>query len=873
MVSIAGRLVWQGTRVWALVFAIVAMSCVVAASGAASDRLSVALDENWRGAYDLLVLPSGQDFGAGSTDGLVDPNFVGTAGRGGISLAQLDDIRRTAHVEVAAPVGLAGSLRNSAVFPMLLVTDDPDREISVLRDDTVATLTMELWDTRGVEERLLNRNEGIVALRLREPGLPLEEIVATATVTGFSTLWSNQGYYIGLGSAPEFPASIVAVDPEAESMLLGTENSRFLQPLIDAPENRSPGGWASRVDEESYPSSYMALDEAGRSGSSPAEVVPLILRSYDLESFVMRVTIEASELGDRAFPHSVGQLEEAVAQAVDAQEMTVESDVSSALTPFGGRGLVVRWPGSEAVDENLMMSLPATDLTPDLVGRPVYEAVAHEEKLSYRVLPQGITDAAGLAPDSGARQLSGTEEHAGNVQSYRDPESVPGYGFANALPAPLEVFRPGDVVDPQSEAASYVPSGLYSGNTTMSSENHVVWPNVSDQDFITGIPGAFTDLAGAQTLRGETPIDVVRVRIADVNQYDQQGVERVAEVAEAIRTLGLDVIVVAGSSPQSIDLFVADYVVHGDGTTSDLGWVSQEWTTLQAAAAVEEGVSGATTALTVASTGAVLLALTVTSLLSALGQRDHVSILRRVGWRASRITGLLVLVNLPAAVILLTSAIWGWSSTDGVMQISLGLVAVVALAAFLTAVVVPFTAAGQGEPGRNPGSLTTLPELAWKRLAAAPGATILGVAGGLISALITYFAVVGARDALAAAGSTRLAEVSRDSVLWAHLGLGLSGAGSAVMLVVIAAGIHRTQRNHHDRVGKMVGFRPQLLQRLRRLEDMASTGITVGLGTIMALGGLATGAEPLAVTAAAIVLVAILSARVMLGQRLEEKVP
>lgn len=88
----------------------------IAAGGmgeAATVRVTEAVDANWRGAYDILVRPATSRLGLESTGGLVEPNFLGFSGTGGISFQQLDAIRAIPDVELAAPMSVVGLLANT----------------------------------------------------------------------------------------------------------------------------------------------------------------------------------------------------------------------------------------------------------------------------------------------------------------------------------------------------------------------------------------------------------------------------------------------------------------------------------------------------------------------------------------------------------------------------------------------------------------------------------------------------------------------------------------------------------------------------------------------------------------------------------------
>jgi hypothetical protein len=93
-----------------LAIAVVVLIALLAATSAgihqtATIRVAALVDEHWRGAYDILVRPAGTRLDLEQTNGLVEPNFVGFAGTGGISLDQLAAIRSIREVALAAPIG------------------------------------------------------------------------------------------------------------------------------------------------------------------------------------------------------------------------------------------------------------------------------------------------------------------------------------------------------------------------------------------------------------------------------------------------------------------------------------------------------------------------------------------------------------------------------------------------------------------------------------------------------------------------------------------------------------------------------------------------------------------------------------------------
>lgn len=77
--------------------------------------VGTAVDENWRGHYDLLVTaPGGLAEAAEETDGLIEQNFSALVAEERISEAQLDQVSSLEGVEVAAPLAFIGQFTNPA---------------------------------------------------------------------------------------------------------------------------------------------------------------------------------------------------------------------------------------------------------------------------------------------------------------------------------------------------------------------------------------------------------------------------------------------------------------------------------------------------------------------------------------------------------------------------------------------------------------------------------------------------------------------------------------------------------------------------------------------------------------------------------------
>lgn len=390
-----------------------ALACAVVASTAllgaqVSSRIDAVLDENWRGSYDLLVTAPGDRFDAAGTDGLVDPNFVSTAGDAAISLDQVEAVRRIPGVEVAAPVGMVGLLRSVGQGAAVWIDDVAGAEPLLAR--LTMTVTADVAGSGAVD---LVRNTGIVTLGGLggADGTSSTDVRAIGDPIGFGPTVIGDGAYLGLGQLPELGATVLAVDPVAEAALRG-DAADFLRPLADAPSERDldEEAWSDLVDPETYSAAWGELLDAESSGRG-VTAVPLVVREATTP-VEMTVDVELAEPALAAGLWADGEVDgqelQDAAQDASLRPWTrITTDVSGLGSPFATPDLVALWPGATREgDGAVAFSLPATTLAPVAVGRPSYAPVPPAPPAvigpggdpappSYAVEPLGLVAADG----------------------------------------------------------------------------------------------------------------------------------------------------------------------------------------------------------------------------------------------------------------------------------------------------------------------------------------------------------------------------------------------------------------------------------------------------------------------------------------------
>lgn len=387
--------------------ALLALVSVAAAgiNATAAERLQALLDENWRGAYDILVTAEGSELA-----GLLPPNSL-AAGAQGMTFDDLSAIRAVDGIEVAAPIGevivpaLAARQVQIALPKGAAGADDVPQAFRV-------TLTQGTYD--GLADRLISKEVFEIVVDETERPAPERPAIVSCNYDGFdvdpeeyplliahcggvselpivshttNSGWGSSSDVQGdsvlftLGSAVLPSTRITLVDPVAERALLGDAGS-FLAPLEAlAVDGGTPGPriteWADTAGDEfsqkfldqqialaglPTPFTPELLDELSRLheangqtfewGPSAVNYVPLVVREKGPAPFT--VTMEVESFGpappldpeQSAFPYL---LPEALTAGAAGTRLGFSGvDASSMLNPFSEGHALLPWPGTTA---------------------------------------------------------------------------------------------------------------------------------------------------------------------------------------------------------------------------------------------------------------------------------------------------------------------------------------------------------------------------------------------------------------------------------------------------------------------------------------------------------------------------------------------
>lgn len=832
-------------------------------------RIEGAVDAHWRGGYDILVRAPDARLDLERTNGVIEPNFVSFTGSGGISRAQLAAIRGIRDVGLAAPIGFVGYLAIETSSATIHLPAPPARS-------TLYRLTLTTSTSDGVSEQLIQRQ---TAHFLFGPRSSVSDFGEMAGPTLSSRVFP-----------PPIMSPVMAVDPEAERLLLGPSASWLDALIAVATGGRTVQAFDLDAVPEEFASvraqiAFAAASESAAQRMRP--VVPLVVSSRIYAPLTLRLQVE--QVGD-PFPEDppgegMEQLREAIRRAGDEliEVGTSEADVGATLRPLYLADAAIAWPGAR-MGETSILSFGSGEFSATLMSRSGYDPRPEraDGTLSFGIRPLDLVTPDGeraTVPISPVEGLFGTVE-VGVSRAYRESRTTQlpitrdylhtPYGDRPFYLAPVDQFDLATLVLPD-DPLSYVPFGAYDPPKTelvagpeglTLPQPIAMTPTLQPAGLLMVPPLAVTDLPAAELLRGPTPIDAVRVRVAGVTDFSSDARLRIERVASAIASMGLEVDIVAGSSPRPVEIFVPDYDTSRDAST-DLGWIRQGWTTLGAAERVERGLGDGTRLLLVL---ALLVAGTIAAggeLLAAAARRRDAAVLVSAGWTRSQVVGWFgaEAVIAGAIVALLAGSLWlvsERSATAIVAGMSMAIILVAAMTAGIWwasrgASVGHYAAITAGDlwpgaPRIRPLAVRGPVSLGLRSVIARPARTLLIVIGlGLAATAVSIGLLVIASTA-ARVGPTLLADALTAMVgPQQFLLLGAVAVGGGAFSLILRR-MDAMDRLDEARALRSAGWRSA---ELRRVETAMSLFLALPAGVLAALlGAVASGSfeglEPLA---------------------------
>lgn len=855
---------------------VLAAAIAIAAGGvseAARVEVTSQVDAHWRGAYDILVRPRQAHLDLETTGGLVEPNFLGFTGSGGITLDQLAGIRALPDVELAAPVAYIGMLETSPVAPTIQVSTQFDRT-------TLYRAMLSVTTSDGLDARLVRRR----TLRVVLGSGPSPDRPVAVTDGGGDAGGAEGALEISTsGFLPTFSSPILAVDPASERAILGSAGS-FLDDLAlvsqGGPYTTSTFDPTKVLPAFGDAGIHIRSLQKGTDAMQARPVFPILVSSRVYAP--LSLSLDVVRIGEPfrepiAAAGVLDQLAEAerLAGSGTTPVGTSSRDISADMRPLRLNPVTIPWPGSTEWSGSVRFR-DLTTFAAQLTSRPAYAALPSGEagEPRFRIAPQGVVTTGGGAAEPAGHD--GTDE-TGTEQAYRALTNAPipiargfvstGFWDAPFILAPVGEYDL-DALELPADPLTYVPLGAYdSPATTLVADPSggrvtpvAMSPTLNPRGLLAVPPLAITDLAAATALRGDAPLDAVRVRVAGLAGFDAAARATVERVATQIAAMGLAVDVVAGSSPQTVRVYVPAYDTSVD-PPADLGLVEQAWTTLGAATRVVEGLGDINRALLGMATLALLVVVVGLEVLFAASRRRDAAVLAAVGWSSVARVRWQVSEALFAGVVVAGLGGGAWC-LFGRSPAGLAVIAVIG-AAFPAAALVAAMAM-PGSPGRVVGTdrgggvlrripVDGLAAFSLRSLVSRAALTLvtivaLGMAAATTGPALALVATVGLR-----VGPTRLAGAVGTQLAPFQLALlGLAAAGSITFcLVTLRASVADREEELRALVasGWLTSQLAGLLRRERAL--VALPAALLGGLLAFAVAGLLTGGPPLASAATA----------------------
>ena len=499
-----------------------------AAAGHTTTKLSGVLGRAWDTPFDLLVRPPGSTEPLERTDGLVRPNYVSGI-HGGITMAQLAQIRGVPGVTLAAPLAAVGAVNWPSAFQLRLPKGDARTSTYRIRSVVIGQAGMSRYpvETRYVvvaPKGRLSFESGLLTVPDRASSIscryPVNCFAGTVCFGGHCA----PGQYPSSDS-PNFylpllqPVQVAGIDPEAEAKLTGLGGCVRAGRLLSPHDQLSTTG-----DPE------------------PAEVLPVMASDRAMLDQELRVDLAATALDAPGDPRTIRRWTHVETHAVTLQ--------------------------------NLYRKYLATSVRDYLDPWPIWSA----GDVRYRKIGADHLAVQSVAPDPGVYRRVNTFQEVGINDSVLVPPEVADPWFRSVTEHP-DAQSPGDGSDYRSKiwdvVGRYEPSCLpgfnplagasleaYSAPDVRTSDGRRITPSRSMGDYVASPPLLLTTLAGARWLAdphryrgqpGNAFISVVRVRVASTGAPGNVSEARLAAAAATIHDrTALLVDIVKGASTRSI---------------------------------------------------------------------------------------------------------------------------------------------------------------------------------------------------------------------------------------------------------------------------------------------------------------------------------
>ncbi|MGN7477547.1 FtsX-like permease family protein [Solibacillus silvestris] len=492
------------------------------------------IKQHARGSYDLLVRPEGTRPEVEEEMGFVEENYLGV-GEGGITLADWRVIKALSDVEVAAPIASLGYFNGGL------------KSLEVAFPPRSSWMRMNYYTTDGIHNYQLGIEEDYFLLQ--QDGF----------FYGFEWLKNDPLSFTPVFAHPPqftFPVTYhltVGIDREEEENLTGFDFNMLTEEVKR--EILQWHGFDGTEQMRHIPIIY--LEDATLPVQAEISQQELDWRTEDTVAYKEKLGLKQDEflLGNFTDYAQVMELYNEF-QAVKNQSThpvtTKKIDLSNYVRPFFNVPLAIDGEGQIEETQNFAKNLLHT------------ANFYFTKPISYEIEQNKLT----------VRKIG--EEHG--IPLYRETSmqenaslGIDGIPFALY---PVGTFT----TNAYQNSLSASPLGVYQQAPSILIDGTVLKETILPGSFVSAPAHGLMNIEDAEFIKGEAPIDAIRIRVADIDEYNAAAEAKILNVVEQIYQLGnFEIDIVAGSSPRQMAI-----------TVEGIGEVTQPWTSLGAAAKISE---------------------------------------------------------------------------------------------------------------------------------------------------------------------------------------------------------------------------------------------------------------------------------------------
>lgn len=566
-----------------------------------------------RGSYDLLIRANEVKHPLEEELGIVPENYIGL-GNGGISYDQWQKIKNREDIEIAAPIAslgyFTGEQNNFALYEPV---SDYERHL------------VQFQTTDGINRYPLGSEYTCYQIKLSENDIssgtdgyfynnydfvinPWEELLNYCQ-PGASAFPIPPMYYLTVGIDPEEEEKLTgisydSINPKYFLNGQGYTESREIEgaqtiPLLEVAEEDSSIFVEIKVDQlplnkELVTSYREGIEEDGAFFS--------LLNDTDKYNVLLEQLNGMKEVHQKQFHLDISSLIQAYDQNPEGillyedghlgsiEEYMIKNQEHNYFISFSKEYTTVSYKAGntnyELVDGQYTIKKMGEDN-----GVPIYREVV-KEGLGFREALQSNSDIS-------IRYIT---QLVNRVEIGDKKESL--------ASSPLAIY--------QNAPVMFIGEG--------SNEPVPMQATLSPGGFVTPSASGLTNIQSAEFIKGDKPIDAIRVKVAGLSTYTKDAANKIENIANEIREMGLDVQIIAGSSPQKLKVNV-----------EGVGLVEETWTTLGAAGNIISEWN-----LTTAIIGILFFVVTLLYLLNRMkfwqvdSNEDH-TLLLQIGWKTKHV--------------------------------------------------------------------------------------------------------------------------------------------------------------------------------------------------------------------------------------------